>query len=155
MISFPTKTRRFKLDSFEFMDYGQALTKELFSRLPPSMEVEFSTVETAFLPNGETEELTQYSLDIEMDKKDIRELNFLAQGLHPDPDSLFDKIITVMYNQIHNEVKDLVQKGISKDFQKVVFLVPPGAHPIVAYVNNGMLLIQVTFKVISNVKPDN
>jgi len=151
MIAYKEPTKRFNIDKLQFSDYGSALTKLLFDRLPSAMKIELSTSDVFHRPSEEPIKLVQYTFDAELDKQDIRELGFIAQGLTPDHGTFFEKILTVIYNQIHAEVKHLFEHGVPKDFQTLVFQANPAGYAITGYVRDNTISITTVFKVVSNV----
>ncbi len=151
MIAYREPTKRFNIDRLQFSDYGSALSKLLYDRLPSYMNVELSSTNVVPIVGQDGVKLNQYTFDAELEKQDIRDLGFIAQGLEPDPSGLFDKILTVIYNQIHNEVNYLCENGHPKDLQKLIFWAVPGGYPIVAAVRDTTISITLTFKVVSNV----
>lgn len=150
MISYKERTKRFNIDRLQFSDYGSALSKLLYDRLPHFLPIEFSSTSSVPVLGKEPIQLTQYTFDAELDKQDIRDLGFIAQGLMPQEYTLFDRALTLIYNQIHSEVKYLHESGTPKDLQKIIFWAVPGGYPIVAAVRDNSISITVTFKVVPN-----
>lgn len=150
MISYKERTKRFNIDRLQFSDYGSALSKLLYDRLPHYMHIELSSTSNVPVVGKEPIQLAQYTFDAELDKQDIRDLGFIAQGLMPQEHTLFDKVLTIIYNQIHSEVKYLCENGTPRDMQKLVFWAVPGGYPIVAAVRDNTVSITVAFKVVAN-----
>lgn len=146
MIRFPMG---FKMDGFNFSDYGSAFTKVLFSQLPKGLQVEVSNTNPPVLKNGEQGEfLEQHIITFELTKEDFRDLNFIAQGFLPEEDGFFAKLIKMIIQDIEKQQQELaMQPGIPIDMQVIVF---HGQPFTLEPVSSTEAVLKTTFKVLKN-----